>query len=76
MAEREPQMSYRDYLIWTAAHTAASLTEAIRTALDMQDEGYAIQHLEAKLASGRELLKIGETTDRVAPRPTIGEGAD
>ena len=64
-------MSYRDYLIWTAAHTAHALTEAIRMALDMQDEEYAILHLEAQLAVARELAKTGETTDRVAPRPSF-----
>jgi hypothetical protein len=62
-------MSYRDYLVWTAAHTAAALTEAIRIAMDMH-EGYAIRHLEAKLDVVPELARYGSPNpERVLPRP-------
>ena len=68
-------MSYRDYLIWTASHTAASLSEAVRIAIDMgDDEDFAVRHLEHKLDVARELAKYGNyNSDRVEPRPATTE---
>ena len=68
-------MSYRDYLIWTAAHTAHALTEAIRWRSTCRRRSYAILHLEAQARHSEGASKSGETTDRVAPRPSF-EDAD
>lgn len=65
------QMSYLNHLIWKAAHAAHALNESIRTALDMQNEAYAIKHLENALTLSGQLTQIGPTTDRVAPRPDV-----
>lgn len=66
----EPLMSYRDYLVWTAAHTATALTEAIRVAMDMHEE-YAIEHLEKQLDIVPRLAGYANPNpERVAPRPT------
>lgn len=45
----DDRMSYRDFLIWTTAHTAHALNDSIRLALDMHDEREAIQILEHRL---------------------------
>ena len=66
-----PRMTYREYLVWTAAHTAAALNDAIRTAMDMGDEYYAVRYLEQKLDVARELVKYSRgNPDVVGPRPT------
>lgn len=65
-----PRMTYREYLVWTAAHTAAALNDAIRTAMDMDDEYYAVRYLEQKLDVSRELAKHSRPNpDVVGPRP-------
>lgn len=64
------KLSYRDYLIWTAAHTAHALTDGIRTALDMNDEQYAISVLEHTLDVGKQLLDVrNPNPERVEPKP-------
>jgi hypothetical protein len=65
------RLTYRDYLIWKATHTAASLNDAIRTALDLRDETDAIRHLERALEVAVVLAQPHSTPnpERVAPRP-------
>lgn len=64
-------MSYWDYLVYEAASTASALTDAVATALQMQDEGFAISYLERKLRVNG--LKLHPNPETVEARP---KGAD
>lgn len=63
-------ISYRDYLIRTAALTARALNDAIGKALDVEHEGAAIRLLENRLDSVPELAEYKRPNmERVEPRP-------
>jgi hypothetical protein len=63
-------VTYLEYLIWTASHTAAALNEAIRMALEMDHEQSAIETLEHKLDIVATLAKYGNPNPvRVEPKP-------
>lgn len=64
------KMSYRDYLVWQVGHTIACLSDGLRMAMDMNDEEYAVDVLEGKMKTSRELLKFrNPNPERVLPRP-------
>lgn len=65
------KISYRDYLISTAAHTAGALADAVRNTIEFNDEDYSIEYLEQHLATARELLRISPNPERVLPRPAV-----
>jgi hypothetical protein len=75
----EHRISYRDYLISVAASTAGALTDGIDMAIHMEDEAFAVNHLEQKIAVARELLRNSPNPERVMPwsesTPTEGEPA-
>lgn len=66
----QPRITYRDYMLWKTANAMASLADAIRVALDMQDDWYAVEHLEAKLRTIPELVSGSPNPEVVGPRPT------
>ena len=70
MAEPRTQITYRDYLIWTASNTVAALSERIRMAIDMRDEVEAIKVLEHALDITPALASYsGPNPETVGPRP-------
>lgn len=56
-ASRWEEKSERDKLIWQLAHTAHALNDAIRAAIEIEDEEFAVQHLRNAAEVGRELLR-------------------
>lgn len=66
------KITHRDYLLKKAAAVASSMTDAIDYALSTDDELYAIEHLERKLATLRTdsgLTAARPNPERVLPRP-------
>lgn len=63
-------LSYRDYLIWTAANTAHALSDAIGMALRMEHEPTAVRVLESRLDSVGALAAYrNPSPEKVGPRP-------
>lgn len=66
----DPRMTYLQYLVWTTANTVSSLSDAIRMAMDMEDDQEAVRVLERRLDAVPALASYKKfNPEVVAARP-------
>lgn len=68
-------MTYRDYLIYTAAGASKALNDAVVLSLSMEtDEELAVEVLETALRNQKYLIRFDNPNPvRVEPRPEFGQ---